>query len=106
MAGSVTLLWTANNGYRFNGIPDGVGVIDNGNTLRIVVNHELGATAGAVRAHGSIGAYVSDLLIDKATLAVISGGDFLKSAADLPRHDQWRRLDQRKHHRLQPLLLR
>ena len=73
----------ANNGFRFNGTPDGIGVVDNGNTLRIVVNHEFGATAGAVRSHGSKGAYVSDLVIDKATLSVISGGDFLKSANDL-----------------------
>ena len=73
-----------NNGYRFNGIPDGIGVTDNGDgTLRVLVNHELGNTAGDVRAHGSKGAYVSDLTIDKATLAVISGKDFLASANDL-----------------------
>ncbi|WP_341899481.1 alkaline phosphatase D family protein, partial [Synechococcus sp. UW140] len=72
-----------NNKYRFNGIPDGIGVIDNGSTLRVLVNHEFASTAGVARAHGSTGAYVSDLTIDKATLAVISGGDFLKSANDL-----------------------
>ncbi len=42
-----------------------------------------GATAGDVRAHGSKGAYVSDLTIDKANLSVISGKDFLASANDL-----------------------
>ncbi|MCP9903796.1 esterase-like activity of phytase family protein [Cyanobium sp. BA5m-10] len=73
-----------NNGYRFNGIPDGIGVTDNGDgTLRVLVTHELRETAGDVRAHGSKGAYVSDLTIDKATLAVISGKDFLASANDL-----------------------
>ncbi|NDC36423.1 MAG: hypothetical protein EBZ51_13885, partial [Synechococcaceae bacterium WB9_2_112] len=73
-----------NNGYRFNGIPDGIGVTDNGDgTLRVLVNHELGNTVGDVRAHGSKGAYVSDLTIDKATLSVISGKDFLASANDL-----------------------
>jgi 2',3'-cyclic-nucleotide 2'-phosphodiesterase (5'-nucleotidase family)/sugar lactone lactonase YvrE len=73
-----------NNGYRFNGTPDGIGVMDNGNgTLRVVVNHEFGATAGDVRAHGSKGAYLSDLTIDKATLSVISGKDFLASTTDL-----------------------
>ncbi|WP_341883092.1 alkaline phosphatase D family protein, partial [Synechococcus sp. UW140] len=72
-----------NNKYRFNGIPDGIGVIDNGSTLRVLVTHELANTAGVARAHGSTGAYVSDLTIDKATLAVISGADFLKSANDL-----------------------
>jgi 2',3'-cyclic-nucleotide 2'-phosphodiesterase (5'-nucleotidase family)/sugar lactone lactonase YvrE len=72
------------NGYRFNGIPDGIGVMDNGDgTLRVVVNHEFGSTAGDVRAHGSKGAYVSDLTIDKATLSVVSGKDFLASASDL-----------------------
>jgi hypothetical protein len=59
-------------------------VLDNGDgTLRVVVNHELGNTAGDVRAHGSKGAYVSDLTIDKKTLAVVSGKDFLASATDL-----------------------
>ena len=73
-----------NNGYRFNGIPDGIGVTDNGDgTLRVLVTHELRDTAGDVRAHGSKGAYVSDLTINKATLAVISGKDFLASANDL-----------------------
>jgi 2',3'-cyclic-nucleotide 2'-phosphodiesterase (5'-nucleotidase family) len=74
----------ANNGYRLNGIPDGLGVMDNGNgTLRVLVAHELGATVGDVRAHGSKGAYVSDLTIDKTTLSVVSGKDFLASANDL-----------------------
>jgi 2',3'-cyclic-nucleotide 2'-phosphodiesterase (5'-nucleotidase family)/sugar lactone lactonase YvrE len=73
-----------NTGYRFNGIPDGIGVMDNGDgTLRVLVNHELGTTSGDVRAHGSKGAYVSDLTIDKATLSVVSGKDFLASANDL-----------------------
>jgi phosphodiesterase/alkaline phosphatase D-like protein/2',3'-cyclic-nucleotide 2'-phosphodiesterase (5'-nucleotidase family)/sugar lactone lactonase YvrE len=73
-----------NNGYRFNGIPDGIGVTDNGDgTLRVLVTHELRDTAGDVRAHGSKGAYVSDLTIDKASLSVISGKDFLASANDL-----------------------
>ena len=73
-----------NNGYRFNGIPDGIGVTDNGDgTLRVLVAHEHGATVGDLRTHGSKGAYVSDLTIDKATLSVISGKDFLASANDL-----------------------
>ena len=73
-----------NNGYRFNGIPDGIGVTDNGDgTLRVLVAHEIRETTGDVRAHGSKGAYVSDLTIDKATLSVISGKDFLASANDL-----------------------
>ena len=74
----------ANNGYVFDGTPDGVGVIDNGDgTLKVLVNHEFGSTAGDVRAHGSKGAYVSELTIDKATLTVIAGKDFLQSANSL-----------------------
>jgi len=73
-----------NNGYRFNGVPDGIGVMDNGDgTLRVLVAHEIRETLGDSRAHGSKGAYVSDLTIDKATLSVISGKDFLQSANDL-----------------------
>ena len=49
----------------------------------MLVTHELRDTAGDVRAHGSKGAYVSDLTINKATLSVISGKDFLASANDL-----------------------
>ncbi|MBM5817092.1 MAG: hypothetical protein FJ083_11115, partial [Cyanobacteria bacterium K_Offshore_surface_m2_239] len=72
------------DGYQFNGIPDGIGVMDNGDgTLRVLVNHEFGSTSGIARAHGSRGAYVSDLTIDKTTLAVIRGKDFLSSTNDL-----------------------
>jgi hypothetical protein len=61
-------------GYRMAGIPDGLGAYDNGNgTFTVLMNHELGNTAGDVRAHGSKGAYVSDLTIDKATLSVLGG---------------------------------
>ena len=75
---------TAANGYMFNGTPDGIGVLDNGNgTLRVLVNHEFAGTVGAVRAHGSTGAYVSDLTINKANLAVTAGQDFLQSANNL-----------------------
>ncbi|MFM9967678.1 MAG: choice-of-anchor I family protein [Burkholderiales bacterium] len=80
----ITVGEKAANGYVFDGIPDGIGVIENGNgTLRVLVNHELGGTAGVVRAHGSKGAYVSELIIDKATLSVISGQDVLQSANNL-----------------------
>jgi hypothetical protein len=47
-------------GYRMVGIPDGLGAFDNGDgTFTVLMNHELGATAGVVRAHGSAGAFVS-----------------------------------------------
>ncbi|MCX6210261.1 MAG: hypothetical protein NTZ59_12385, partial [Bacteroidetes bacterium] len=48
----------APNGYKFAGIPDGVGAFDNGNgTFTVLINHEIGNTLGAVRAHGAKGAF-------------------------------------------------
>lgn len=64
----------------FAGIPDGIGALDNGNgTITVLVNHELGATAGIIRDHGSVGAYVDRLVIDKATLAVVASDDLVQS---------------------------
>ena len=66
----------AANGYKMVGIPDGMGAFDNGNdTFTLLMNHELGATVGAVRAHGARGAFVSEFVINKNTLAVVSGAD-------------------------------
>ena len=66
----------------FGGIPDGLGAIDNGDgTITVLVNHEYGTTAGLVRDHGSIGAYIDRIVIDKATLAVISSNDLIQSVA-------------------------
>lgn len=47
--------------YRFVGIPDGLGAhgLHTRNTFRLFCNHELGQTAGVVRAHGGTGAFVS-----------------------------------------------
>ena len=62
--------------WRMVGIPDGLGAFDNGDgTLTVLMNHELGATAGAVRDHGSTGAFVSKLIIDKSTLEVKQADD-------------------------------
>jgi hypothetical protein len=62
--------------WRFVGIPDGLGAFDNGNgTFTVLVNHELPATNGIVRAHGSKGAFVDKLVIDKTTLTVLSASD-------------------------------
>ncbi len=66
--------------YRLVGIPDGMGAYDNNNgTFTLLVNHELGATAGATRAHLSPGAFVSKWIINKSTLAVQSGADLIQS---------------------------
>lgn len=67
-------------GYKMIGIPDGLGAFDNGNgTFTLLMNHELGNTSGAVRAHGSIGAFVSKWIINKTSLAVISGSDLMQN---------------------------
>ena len=61
-------------GYRMVGIPDGLGAFDNGDgTFTVLMNHELGATAGAVRDHGAKGAFVSKWTIDKDSLEVAPG---------------------------------
>ncbi len=62
--------------YKMVGIPDGLGAYDNGDgTITVLMNHELGATAGVVREHGSTGSFVSKLIIDKTTLEVKSADD-------------------------------
>jgi hypothetical protein len=81
---SVTSILTvgdaAANGYRMVGIPDGMGAYDNNNgTFTVLLNHELGTTAGVARAHGSTGGFVSEWVIRKSDLAVLSGGDLASS---------------------------
>jgi hypothetical protein len=62
--------------WRFVGIPDGIGAFDNGNgTATVLVNHEIGATAGVVREHGSVGAFVGRLVVDTGTLEVLAADD-------------------------------
>ena len=65
--------------YRLVGIPDGLGAYDNGDgTFTVLMNHELGATAGVTRQHGSVGAFVSQWTIRKRDLKVLHGGDLVK----------------------------
>ncbi|MFN0018097.1 MAG: calcium-binding protein [Pirellulaceae bacterium] len=67
-------------GYKFAGIPDGMGAYDNGNgTFTVLINHEIGSTLGALHAHGSVGSFVSKFIIDKSTLGVLSGSDLIQS---------------------------
>jgi hypothetical protein len=64
--------------YGMAGIPDGTGAFDNGDgTFTFLANHEI-ASGGAVREHGSNGAYVSKWIIHKHTLAVVGGEDLIK----------------------------
>ncbi len=71
-------------GYAMVGIPDGTGAFDNGDgTFTWLVNHELGATAGIIRAHGSAGGFVSRWVVSKADLSVVSGRDHNTAATDV-----------------------
>jgi hypothetical protein len=68
------------NGYRMAGIPDGLGAFDNGDgTFTVLMNHEIPATAGIPRAHGGTGAFVSQYVIQKGSLQVVSGEDQIKN---------------------------
>jgi len=66
--------------YSMAGIPDGNGTFDNGDgTFTLLMNHELSSgTTGALHAHGSRGAFVSRYVINKNTLAIVSGEDAMK----------------------------
>src|SRR5215218_1846206 len=62
--------------YRMVGIPDGLGAYDNGDgTFTVLMNHELGSSAGIVRAHGARGSFVSKWTIQKGSLRVLHGED-------------------------------
>ena len=66
-------------GYRMAGIPDGLGAYDNGDgTFTVLMNHEIPANLGIVRAHGAAGAFVSRWVIDKETLRVLRGEDLIR----------------------------
>ena len=74
----------AQNNYRMVGIPDGLGAFGNNDgSFTLLMNHELGSTLGAVRAHGSKGAFVSKWKINPTTLEVIKGEDLTQSANDV-----------------------
>jgi secreted PhoX family phosphatase len=66
--------------YRMVGIPDGLGAFDNGDdTFTLLMNHELGNTAGVVRAHGARGSFVSKWTIRKDDLEVLHGEDLIQT---------------------------
>ncbi len=68
--------------YRMAGTPDGLGAYDNGNgTITVLMNHELAATLGIQRAHGALGAFVSEWVVHKDSLVVSSGADLIKSVS-------------------------
>jgi hypothetical protein len=81
----VTSILTAGDnvgGYQMVGVPDGLGAFDNKNgTFTVLMNQELTPAQGVARAHGGTGAFVSEWVIDKTTLQVLSGHDLM--------HDVW-----------------
>jgi len=82
----------ADNGYRMVGIPDGLGALKDGKTFSVFMHHEIPASSGVTRAHGSKGAFVSKWTIDRNTLRVVEGQDLLSSASKLW---QWNTATQR-----------
>ena len=76
---------TGANDYRLVVIPDGMGafrseqdIIDG--TFTLLVNHELGDSAGIVRRHGSRGAFVSEWKVRTNDLTVVSADDLITNA--------------------------
>jgi hypothetical protein len=68
--------------YRLVGKPDGLGAFDNGDgTFTVLMNHELPANRGVVRAHGARGAFVSKWTIRKDDLAVVAAEDLIRQVA-------------------------
>lgn len=69
--------------YRMVGIPDGLGAFENedgpDDTFTLLMNHELQAAVGVVRAHGAPGAFISKWVINKKDLSVVSGEDLIKN---------------------------
>jgi hypothetical protein len=71
-------------GYRMVGIPDGLGAYNSDwRHFTLLMNHELTATVGIPRGHGSKGAFVSRWTIDRRTLEVVKGEDFTQSPQDV-----------------------
>jgi secreted PhoX family phosphatase len=80
--------------YKMGGVPDGLGAYDNDDdTFTVLMNHEISANAagplGITRAHGGKGAYVSEWVINKKTLAVVSGNDLMKNVYQSNTSGSW-----------------
>ncbi len=80
---SILTVSDAIGGYKLVGLVDGMGALDNNNgTFDLFVNHEINNTSGIVRAHGSIGAFVSRWNI-QGNLAFVAGRDHNTSGNDV-----------------------
>lgn len=69
----------AGNGRAMVGVPDGLGVTRRGDRAVVLMNHELRNTAGAVRDHGQIGAFVSRNVVDPDTGKVLATSDLIQA---------------------------
>jgi|JRYL01.1.fsa_nt_gb hypothetical protein len=70
--------------YEMVGIMDGLGAYDNGDgTVTVLCNHELGSSSGSVRRHGARGTFISEIVLDKQTLQVVSAQDLVETYIDL-----------------------
>jgi hypothetical protein len=102
---SVPLTSNKQESYKLVGVPDGMGAYLTANTpdleynkncrpklgndysegasstFTLLLNHELGKDRGGVRRHGATGAFVSEYIIDRNTLKVISGEDLTEKVA-------------------------
>lgn len=80
---TITSIFTATQSvgnYTAAGLMDGAGAWDNGNgTFSMLIAHEMNNASGSTHAHGSIGAFVSKWVINKSTLAVVSGTDLIQN---------------------------
>ncbi len=81
-------------GYKMGGIPDGLGAYDNDDgTFTVLMNHEISTDAagplGVVRAHGGKGAYVSEWVISKKKLEVLTGADLMKNVYQQAADGSW-----------------
>jgi hypothetical protein len=66
--------------WKMVGLPDGLGAFDNyDGTFTVLMTHELGSAQGVAREHGSIGSFVSSLVIDKTTLEVTQASDLIET---------------------------
>lgn len=79
----------ADPAYAMAGIPDGLGVlpgrpgregrqVQERDFITVFMNHELGATAGGVRRHGQLGAFVSEWTVKLDSLEVRRGEDLIR----------------------------
>src|SRR5689334_3465225 len=66
--------------YRLVGIPDGMGAYRTAaNRVRLLLNHELTSNVGVPRAHGQIGAFVSEWSIRRTDFRVLAGADLIQN---------------------------